>query len=132
MLSQPLPIVDCQETSVFFKKRAVLEEDYGRGMQKLAKMTSEVYSLNDGKAGCVLLHNYTTLYSYTFISSFVKAWQSTMKIHEIMAENRIKFAQRLNEMSDELANLAKEVEKNRKSVRYTFPRFGGMFQFSHD
>jgi len=40
-----------------------------------------------------------------------------MKIHEVMAENRIKFAQRLNEMSDELANLAKEVEKNRKSVR---------------
>lgn len=49
-----------------------------------------------------------------------------------MAENRIKFAQRLNEMSDELANLAKEVEKNRKSVRYSFPRFGDMFQFSHD
>jgi len=51
MQLQPLPIKDCQETSVFFKKRAVLEEDYGRGMQKLAKMTSEVYALNDGKAG---------------------------------------------------------------------------------
>ena len=132
MLYQLLPMVDCQETSVFFKKRAVLEEDYGRGMQKLAKMTSEVYSLNDGKAGCDLSVNCITLYSYALISSFVKAWQSTMKIHEIMAENRIKFAQRLNEMSDELANLAKEVEKNRKSVRYSFPRFRGMFYFSHN
>ena len=34
-----------------------------------------------------------------------------------MAENRIRFAQRLNEMSEELANLAKEVDKNRKQVR---------------
>lgn len=40
-----------QEASVFFKKRAVLEEEYGRSMQKLSKMTSEVYSMNDGKAG---------------------------------------------------------------------------------
>lgn len=39
-----------------------------------------------------------------------------MKIHEVMAENRIRFAQRLNEMSEDLANLAKEVDKNRKQV----------------
>lgn len=38
---------------MFFKKRAVLEEEYGRSMQKLSKMTSEVYSMNDGKAGYV-------------------------------------------------------------------------------
>jgi hypothetical protein len=38
----------------------------------------------------------------------------------VMAENRMRFAQRLNEMSDELANLVKEVDKNRKqaSIRY--------------
>ena len=40
-----------------------------------------------------------------------------MKIHEIMADNRIRFAQRLNEMSEDLASLAKEVDKNRKQVR---------------
>ena len=39
-----------------------------------------------------------------------------MKLHEVMADNRIRFAQRLNEMSDELASLAKEVDKNRKQV----------------
>jgi hypothetical protein len=52
----------------------------------------------------------------TIHRSFVTAWQSSMKIHEVMAENRIRFAQRLNEMSDELASLAKEVDKNRKQV----------------
>ena len=39
-----------------------------------------------------------------------------MKIHEIIAENRLRFASRLNEMSEELATLAKEVDKNRKAV----------------
>lgn len=53
--------------------------------------------------------------------SFVGSWQATMKIHEVMADNRIRFAQRLNEMSEELANLAKEVDKNRKSVRPLHP-----------
>ncbi len=49
-------------------------------------------------------------------SSFVSAWQSSMRVHEMMAENRLRFAQRLNEMSDELSTLVKEVEKNRKHV----------------
>ena len=39
-----------------------------------------------------------------------------MKIHEVLADNRLRFASRLNEMSEELANLAKEVDKNRKVV----------------
>lgn len=50
-------------------------------------------------------------------STFVDAWHGTMKIHEAMAENRIRFSQRLNEMSEELSTLSKEVEKNRKQVR---------------
>ena len=52
-------------------------------------------------------------------SSYVGAWQSSMKIHDSMAENRIRFAQKLNEMSDELSNLVKEVEKTRKQVETT-------------
>lgn len=46
-----------QEASVFFKKRAVLEEEYGKSLQKLARTTSEVYSMNDGKAGYCTTHS---------------------------------------------------------------------------
>ncbi|KAG2749643.1 RhoGAP-domain-containing protein [Suillus brevipes Sb2] len=106
-------MVSCREASVFFKKRAVLEEEYGKSLQKLARTTSEVYSMNDGKAG-----------------SFVGAWQSSMKIHEVMAENRIRFAQRLNEMSDELASLAKEVDKNRKQTKELASRYERALQES--
>jgi Rho GTPase-activating protein RGD1 len=40
-----------QEASQFFKKRAVVEEEYGRSLQKLVQNTANGYSLNDGKAG---------------------------------------------------------------------------------
>jgi hypothetical protein len=42
-----------QEAAVFLKKRSSIEDEYSRNMQKLARTSSEVYSLNDGKAGCV-------------------------------------------------------------------------------
>ncbi|THU92989.1 RhoGAP-domain-containing protein [Dendrothele bispora CBS 962.96] len=99
-------MVSCREASVFLKKRAVIEEEYGKSLQKLARTTSEVYSMNDGKAG-----------------TFVNAWQSTMRIHEIMGENRARFAQRLNEMSEELATIAKEVDKTRKSTKELATRY---------
>lgn len=93
-------MVSCREASIFFRKRAALEDEFGRGLFKLARSTSEVYAMNDGKAG-----------------SFVSAWTSTMKIHEILGETRVRFAQRLAEMGDELASLAKEVERNRKNAK---------------
>jgi len=91
-------------------------------MQKLARNTADLYAMNDGKAGCVCpvpsdLDSFPLqLANCPARSSFVNAWQTTMKIHEIIAENRLRFASRLNEMSEELANLAKEVDKNRKVV----------------
>jgi hypothetical protein len=39
-----------------------------------------------------------------------------MKIHEAMADNRMRFASTLNEMSEDLNNLAKEVDKTRKQA----------------
>ena len=74
-------------------------------MQKLARQAANEYATSEAKAG-----------------SFVNAWQSSMRTHEVMAENRIKFAARLNEMSEELTNLAKEVDKNRKTVSSTCVR----------
>jgi hypothetical protein len=40
-----------QEASVFLKKRAAIEEEYGKNMHKLARMTADMYGMTDGKAG---------------------------------------------------------------------------------
>lgn len=116
-LDKLAPSIILQEASIFFKKRAVIEEEYGKTLQKLARSTAEVYSMNDGKAGLVsLLFSVDIRLSY-YSRTFVTVWQNSMKLHEALGENRIRFSQRLNEMSEELANIAKEVDKNRKSVR---------------
>ncbi|KAF9477751.1 GTPase activating protein [Pholiota conissans] len=106
-------MVSCREASVFFKKRAVIEEEYGKTLHKLARTTAETYALNDGKAG-----------------TFVSAWQSSMRIHEAMADNRTKFAHRLNEMGEELANLVKEVDKSRKQTKDLATRYERALQES--
>ncbi|KAJ2911869.1 hypothetical protein MD484_g8549, partial [Candolleomyces efflorescens] len=106
-------VVSCREASIFFKKRALIEEEYGKTLQKLARSTAEVYALNDGKAG-----------------TFVSAWMSTMRVHEMMAENRLRFAQRLNEMSEELATIVKEVDKNRKQTKDLASRYERSLQES--
>lgn len=106
-------MISCREVSMFFKKRAVVEDEYGRTLQKTARSAHEAYSLTDGKAG-----------------SFVTAWQSTMKLHDVIADNRLKFAARLNEMSEDLANLAKEVEKNRKATKDLATRYERALQES--
>ena len=47
-------MISCKEASLFLKKRSQIEEEYGRSMLKLAKSTSELYSISEGKAGLVL------------------------------------------------------------------------------
>ncbi|CBQ69004.1 related to GTPase-activating protein beta-chimerin [Sporisorium reilianum SRZ2] len=95
-------MVSAREASVFLKKRAIIEEEYARSMAKLARATFETYSLSDAKAG-----------------TFVKSWHSIVKTHETLSDNRLRFASKLSEMSDELSNLAKEVDKSRKQARET-------------
>ncbi|PFH51020.1 hypothetical protein AMATHDRAFT_85386 [Amanita thiersii Skay4041] len=106
-------IKQSMEAATFFRKRAVIEEEYGKSLQKLARGTSDAYGLTDGKAG-----------------SFVSAWQSALRVHEMMAENRLRFSQRLNEMSEELATLAKEVDKNRKQTKELASRYERALQES--
>ncbi|KAI0730966.1 GTPase activating protein [Earliella scabrosa] len=105
--------VSCREAAVFLKKRAALEDEYGKGLQKLARATSAEYAQHEGKAG-----------------SYVNAWQSAMRTHEAMADSRTKFALRLNEMSEELSNLVKEVDKNRKATKDLATRYERALQES--
>jgi hypothetical protein len=91
--------------SQFFKKRAVIEEEYARSIIKLARSTAESYGTSEAKAG-----------------TYVSTWQSFMKTHEVLGDSRLRFSSKLIEMSDELANLSKEVDKNRKYAKETGTR----------
>ncbi|KAK0531169.1 Rho GTPase-activating protein, partial [Tilletia horrida] len=95
-------MVSTREAATFFKKRAAIEEEYARSLQKLALSTAQAYATSDGKAG-----------------SFVSAWHTVLKTHEQLGESRLRFANQLSSISDELTTLAKEVDKSRKTARET-------------
>lgn len=44
----------CREASVFLKRRAAIEEEYGRQLAKLARTSNETYSVSEGKTGYVV------------------------------------------------------------------------------
>ncbi|KAH8928949.1 GTPase activating protein [Atractiella rhizophila] len=95
-------ISSCREVSGFLKKRALIEEEYGRNMIKAAKTSLESYAVSDSKAG-------------TFVSSY----NTMLRLHEILGENRIKVSSQLNDMAEEILALSREVEKSRKSNKET-------------
>ncbi|KAM0749509.1 RhoGAP-domain-containing protein [Meredithblackwellia eburnea MCA 4105] len=91
-------MASCREASTFLKKRAQIEEEYARAMIKLARSSTESYGLSEGKSG-----------------SYVQSWLSLLRTHELLGDNRLKFATQLNDMGEELLGITKEVEKSRKA-----------------
>ncbi|KZV59915.1 RhoGAP-domain-containing protein [Peniophora sp. CONT] len=87
-----------KEVAGFLKRRAAVEDEYGRKLLKTARSTAESYALSDGKAG-----------------SFVNAWSQCLRIHERMGENRVRYASRLREMADDLGKLSAETERARQT-----------------
>lgn len=49
--------------------------------------------------------------------SYVNSYLSLLRTHELLGDNRLKFAAQLTEMSEELLTLGKEVEKHRRSSK---------------
>lgn len=54
------------------------------------------------------------------LRTFVTAYNSSLKVQDQISQNRLRFAQRLYEMSEELQTLAREGEKARKTVSHMF------------
>nr|XP_019001532.1 GTPase activating protein [Kwoniella mangroviensis CBS 8507]OCF64993.1 GTPase activating protein [Kwoniella mangroviensis CBS 8507] len=106
-------IASCKQVAVFFRSRSEIEEKYARSVTELCRTTGDVYSRADCKAG-------------TFVSSY----QSGLKLQEQLAQNRLRFSQRLNEMSEELLSLAREGEKMRKVHKDNGARYQGILQES--
>ncbi len=50
-MGMPLLMSHSQEAAAFLKRRAALEDEYGKGLQKLARSTSAEYAQHEGKAG---------------------------------------------------------------------------------
>lgn len=52
----------------------------------------------------------------TFFRTFGDAWISMLKVHEIIGNQRIKFAAAISDAAEDLVSLGKSIEKERKKV----------------
>ncbi|WVO22533.1 uncharacterized protein IAS62_003863 [Cryptococcus decagattii] len=99
-------ITSCKQVATFFRSRAEIEEKYARSLVELTRTTGDTYSRADCKAG-----------------TFVTAYNRSLKVQDQISQNRLRFAQRLYEMSEELQTLAREGEKARKTHKETGVRY---------
>lgn len=87
-----------QEFATFLKKRATLEEDNAQGLKKVCRATQDSMRRPDHRAG-----------------TFSHAYDEMVYIHERMAENGTHFAASLQQMHDDLVDLALSSERSRKT-----------------
>ncbi|BEJ16227.1 hypothetical protein CspHIS471_0508320 [Cutaneotrichosporon sp. HIS471] len=106
-------IATCKQVGTFFRQRADVEEKYARGLTDVARTSNEVYGKADCKAG-----------------SFVASFQAALRLQEQLAQNRLRFSQRLNEMSEEMFALSREGERQRKQHKDNGTRLQNILQDS--
>lgn len=53
-------------------------------------------------------------------STFGDAWVSILKVHEVIGNQRIKFASIISEAAEDLISLSRSIEKERKKVHFHF------------
>ncbi|SAL95699.1 hypothetical protein [Absidia glauca] len=84
------------------KKRAAIEEEYGKQMIKLSQTISETFDKAHPRSG-----------------TYGDAWISMLKVHETIGDQRVKFAGNITEVADDLQLLYKDTERGRKQVKDT-------------
>ncbi|KAI3537232.1 beta-chimaerin [Colletotrichum paranaense] len=90
-------IASAKEFALFLKKRSHIEESHASSLKKLSRISQETMHQPDHRQG-----------------SFAQAYSEMMYIHERMAENGTQFALSLQQMHDDLLELAAVAERSRK------------------
>ncbi|RKO96549.1 RhoGAP-domain-containing protein, partial [Caulochytrium protostelioides] len=91
----------CKDVVGFLRKRALLEEDYGR---QLAKMVKEFGGKESPKI-------------YGREGSWTAGWTAFGAIHATVAQHHLELATALTELAEDVNTLSKDTERNRKQLR---------------
>ncbi|KAG5457739.1 MAG: hypothetical protein BJ554DRAFT_2172 [Olpidium bornovanus] len=94
----------------FLKRRAHLEEEYGRGMLKLVQSCSSA-ATEEGRA------DPGGASGAKGGGSYGEAWAALLRIHEAMGQNRVGFAAQISEIADDLFTAYKGADRSRKQLK---------------
>ncbi|KAI9207539.1 Rho GTPase activation protein [Polychytrium aggregatum] len=87
-----------KEAIGFLKKRAAIEEEYGKALMKLSQ--GALSHKLEGKGG-----------------TYSDSWGDLCRIHENMASIRLDFSQKIAEIAEDLSTLCKDTERSRKQLK---------------
>jgi hypothetical protein len=86
-----------QDFAIFLRKRSALEEEHAQGLKKLARAMNESAHRTEHRQG-----------------TFGKGYDEFNRIHDRMGDHGLQFALSLHQMSDDLNELASNMERGRK------------------
>ncbi|KAI8646362.1 Rho GTPase activation protein [Parasitella parasitica] len=89
-----------KDVAFFLKKRAIIEEEYGKQMIKLAQSMTESYDKGHSKS-----------------NTYGTVWTQFLKVHETIGDQRVKFSGDIAEIADDVQIMCKDTEKSRKQVK---------------
>ncbi|KAK6353395.1 hypothetical protein TWF696_005361 [Orbilia brochopaga] len=90
--------ISARDFAGFLKKRAQIEEDHAFGLKKLCRITHDTIHRDDGPRRGTLM----------------TGLEESNRVHDRLADNGIAFATALNTMSEELTELANNIDRGRK------------------
>ncbi|KAL1916248.1 uncharacterized protein VTP21DRAFT_5865 [Calcarisporiella thermophila] len=105
----------CKDVIAFLKKRAIIEEEYSKGLLKATQGAMEVAEKSEYAKQGILYSFSPPIFDSS--STFAEVWFKVLSVHQRLAENRLKFAQSILEVSDDLQAVLKETERSRKQLK---------------
>ncbi|KAL2009178.1 hypothetical protein VTN00DRAFT_7372 [Thermoascus crustaceus] len=95
-------IASARDFATFLKKRASLEEEHAQGLKKLSRSAYEAAHRIENRQG-----------------TYSQSYEEINRIHERMADHGLQFAVSLQQMSEDLQELAANIERGRKHWKQT-------------
>ncbi|KAJ5124744.1 uncharacterized protein N7515_008569 [Penicillium bovifimosum] len=95
-------VASARDFSTFLKKRGSLEEEHAQGLRKLSRVINDASQRTENRQG-------------TYSSSY----KEIHRIQERMVDHGLQFAVSLHQMSDDLHELAGNIERGRKQWKQT-------------
>ncbi|ORZ36762.1 hypothetical protein BCR44DRAFT_41832, partial [Catenaria anguillulae PL171] len=93
-------LVSAKDVVTFLKKRASIEEEYGKSLQRLCTSMSESLDKDEGKGG-----------------AYSECIRQMVSIHDTVATNRLAFATNITQVAEELNTVHKDTERSRRQLK---------------
>ncbi|KAE8395308.1 hypothetical protein BDV23DRAFT_178832 [Aspergillus alliaceus] len=95
-------VASARDFSTFLKKRSILEEEHAQGLRKLSRSLLDASVRTDNRQG-----------------TYSQSNNDLSRFHDRMADHGLQFAVSLQQMADDLHELASNIEKGRKQWKQT-------------